>query len=261
MTNHTPEPNQLLHTIRQIEEITANAWPAPYSMYYDGWVLRYAQGYTRRANSVFPFYGSSLDIDEKLAYCEAFYRARQLPSCFKLTEAVTPSDLDDLLKQRGYQSEGQTSVQFHTLDSLPNSILFSDDALDIRPYAGKLWIDAFLDMRGVSGQYHAVVENILLNHILPPSKYVMVWQGAMAVAIARLTFERGYMGIFDVVVHPQQRGMGIGKQFLTHLLHIGKQQGAQMAYLQVEYNNETAFGMYQTLGFRSLYRYWYRTKK
>ena len=72
-------------TIRQIEEAGLNAWPAHQQMLYDGWLLRFADGYTKRANSVNPVYRSNLEIDEKIKTCQEIYRNQGLPAVFRLT--------------------------------------------------------------------------------------------------------------------------------------------------------------------------------
>ena len=52
------------------EELSMNAWPALQTKLYDGWVMRFAEGYTKRANSINPIYGSSISLTKKLDYCE-----------------------------------------------------------------------------------------------------------------------------------------------------------------------------------------------
>ena len=76
--------------IRTIEELSMNAWPAMRTLHYDGWVLRSADGYTKRANSVYPLYSSEQDVDAKIEFCESFYRDLNLPTVFKLTRVSIP---------------------------------------------------------------------------------------------------------------------------------------------------------------------------
>lgn len=51
---------------RRIEELSINAWPSMQTMVYDGWQLRFGRGYTKRANSISPFYESKIGFKEKI---------------------------------------------------------------------------------------------------------------------------------------------------------------------------------------------------
>src|SRR5712691_3660970 len=96
---------------RKLEELTLNAWPPLESLLYDGWVLSFSNGYTRRANSIHPLYPSSLDVAEKIPTCESMYAARGQGTVFKLTSSPADADLDATLEQRGYASAALSSVQ------------------------------------------------------------------------------------------------------------------------------------------------------
>ena len=96
---------------KRLEEVSLNAWPALQQMLLDGWLLRFAKGYTRRANSINPLYGSSMDIDEKIDRCETIYVQKGLPVVFRLTPFATPSDLDHNLERRHYERVALTHVQ------------------------------------------------------------------------------------------------------------------------------------------------------
>ena len=101
--------------IRVIEELSMNAWPSLQTMLYDGWVLRFADGYTRRANSINPIYPSwSTTWATRYGPARGLYRDRGLNVVFKMTSAVYPETLDDVLAGQGYAVDAQTSVQ--TLD-------------------------------------------------------------------------------------------------------------------------------------------------
>jgi ribosomal protein S18 acetylase RimI-like enzyme len=71
-------------------------------------------------------------------------------------------------------------------------------------------------------------------------------------------YERGYIGLFDIVVAPELRGIGLGRRVLTSLMAWGREQGAHSAYLQVREDNAVARALYDSLGFSRAYRYTHR---
>src|SRR5690606_16536893 len=57
----------------RIEELSLNHWPALVTMARGGWLLRFADGYTKRANSVSAIYGEEggeEELEERIAWCE-----------------------------------------------------------------------------------------------------------------------------------------------------------------------------------------------
>ena len=110
---HAPGPGSVM-LVRGIEELTLNAWPALNNLLYDGWVLSFSDGYTRRANSIHPLYPSTLPLADKIAVCEATYAARGQETVFKLTSP--DHELDATLERLGYASAATTSVQIADLN-------------------------------------------------------------------------------------------------------------------------------------------------
>ena len=100
--------------IRFFEEIAANAHVALNVMQYDGWLMRFANGYSGRANSISVLYPSTLPVEEKVAYCEKFYAKQGLPANFKLTQG--DEDFSDFLAARGYKVVTPTDIMI--LDDL-----------------------------------------------------------------------------------------------------------------------------------------------
>ncbi|HEY5338273.1 MAG TPA: hypothetical protein VIJ85_08735, partial [Rhizomicrobium sp.] len=53
-----------------VEEACLNAWPALKEIFYDGWLIRLAEGQTRRTNSVNVIGPGRAAMEDKIAYCE-----------------------------------------------------------------------------------------------------------------------------------------------------------------------------------------------
>ena len=241
--------------IRSIEELSMNAWPAMQTLHYDGWVLRFADGYTKRANSVYPLYPSEINVDEKIEFCESFYRSLGLPTVFKLTAASTPADLDSRLTARGYRADSQTSVQALDLKTgkyeTPSGIeLVSEDS--------EVWHAAFTRMNHVCPARRGTHEHIL-RAILPDKCYASLSVDGQIIGCGLGVIQAGYLGLFDIVIDANQRRQGYGERLMMALLAWGVQQGAHTAYLQVMCDNEPALRLYKELGFEEGYQYWYKT--
>jgi len=103
-------------THRRLERLAFRARPALETIEIDGWVLRFAGGYTKRANSVNPQFSSTLPAEEKIARCESEYRARGLPTIFRLTPFSQPPELDEILERSGYTLLDRSVVLTAPLD-------------------------------------------------------------------------------------------------------------------------------------------------
>lgn len=72
--------------------------------------------------------------------------------------------------------------------------------------------------------------------------------------------ERDAAGLYEVLVHPEHRGQGLGRQLVQGLLQWAAQQGATHTDLQVAAANSRARQLYESLGFATVYGYHYRVK-
>jgi ribosomal protein S18 acetylase RimI-like enzyme len=242
--------------ITTLEELSLNAWPALQTVIYDGWILRFANGYTKRANSVNPIYASTLDVDEKISCCESMYQDKNMPVVFKLTPAVDPSDLDEKLSANGYQKDSPTSVQVMDLESVSAAIARE---IKLQKDLSDEWLDNYCRMSAVAESNRETLQQIL-SSIIPQRCFAILKFEDQVIACGLGVLQSGRIGLFDIVTDNDFRGRGYGQQLVKSILTWGKQNGAQKAYLQVVLDNASALHLYSKIGFTEMYRYWYRIK-
>jgi ribosomal protein S18 acetylase RimI-like enzyme len=241
---------------RLVEELTLNAWPSLRTVLDDGWLLRFADGYTRRANSVNPLYRSREPAGPKIARCEGAYARRGLDTVFKLTGATEPAELDGLLAERGYRQEAESIVQIADLGRSPQE---RDGSVVVAEVLPEGWLEELCRCSGGSGR-HLGTMRALLGSIEPAVGFATMRAEGEVVAVAMGVAERGYVGLFDVATAPAARGRGFGRRVVGEVLHWGRERGAERAHLAVQADNVAALRLYAGLGFREAYRYWYRVK-
>jgi GNAT superfamily N-acetyltransferase len=245
--------------IVEIESLSFRALPALEQQIYDGWILRLSAGYTGRANSVNPLYGSTLDINEKIAYCEAFYAQHNLPPLFKLTDAPQPDNLDVILSDKGYvyRENGHTHVLTADLTAQDYPI---DPALVIYSSLSPEWFNAFVDMNHVPFQHRDTLWQ-MLHLIQTPCAYALLKRNDEPIGVALGVLDAGWMGIYDVVVSAEYRRKGYARTIVSGVMGWGAESGAKDSYLQVLTGNIPALNLYEDLGFAHAYDYWYRVKR
>ncbi len=243
-------------TITQLEELSMNAWPALETLFYDGWILRFANGYTRRANSIHPLYVSTGGIDEKIRACEEFYRSKNLRVAFKMTRSAYPPELDEILNQKGYAAEAPTSVR--VLESL-DSDKPANRNVTLSERLTEEWLGIFCRLSAIAKQHKPTMRR-MLESVVPKHCFSSLREQEQVIACGLAVAQGEFIGLFDLVTDAKFRNRGFGQQLLLNLLEWGKDNGATKAYLQVMLNNAPALHLYSKLGFKEIYQYWYRIK-
>jgi N-acetylglutamate synthase len=244
--------------IRQIEELTFNAWYPLQTTHYDGWILGFSNGYTRRANSVQALFTSTLPLEAKIDYCETLYAMRGQTTVFKLTGVEQPPDLEVALIRRGYAADAHTSVR---TCSLAIKVIDVDSSqVEIEHEVSDGWIDTFCRLSAVD-ERHQPTMKAMLRSIVPQAGFFRLNHEGESVALGLGVIERGYVGLFDIVTDAQFRNRGLGRLLILSILKWAQTKGAHTAHLGVMLNNAPALHLYHKLGFREVYRYWYRQKE
>lgn len=227
-----------------------NAWPAPTTLVVDQWVVRFANGYSGRANSA-----SSLreggDMDEAtLAFVEGLYRQAGLPPRIRFTPLVAES-ARRRFAERGYRIETASFGMVAELDPARHQPV---PGIVATGQADEAWID------GVCGHQIGNKRNrdhlaAIVSGVRVPAAFATLMHEGRPAAYAMSVAERGMAEIGAVIVDEALRGKGLGKQLMLGLMGWAAAQGCRQAYLQVDQSNGLAFEMYKRLGFRTVYAY------
>jgi len=247
--------------IRLLEELSNNALPSMQALQYDGWLLRFGDSTARRANSISVLYPSSLPLDEKIAYCEDLYPRNNRRIVFKLTDDAQPPDLANELTARGYQTDHSTSVQTIPINVSDAWIAAKSDTLKMTftNRVTSMWIDEQIAFHDENDRARLTTRR-MYDLIIPHVAYYRLSFDGVAAASGLGVIERGWLGLYNIVVEPTMRGRGIGLELVQRILAYGAAFGAHSAYLQVMTTNTRALKLYHKIGFREAYRYWYVQK-
>lgn len=241
--------------IRFYEELSLNSHPAIQTMCYDGWLLRFANGYTARANSVNMLYPSTIELETKVEECEEQYFSKQLPCIFKIIDGSNHA-LDEMLQKRDYKVVTPTDLLVMDITKKE----FERKACIITNEVTDEWLHAYFKFKKFMDYENYNTATQILQLIQNETLYCQIEQDGVSVACAFAVIERGYVFIGNVIVDEKYRGKGYGQQLCENLLAKAKEQGAHTAYLQVVQSNQVAYNLYKKLGYRKIYSYWYRKK-
>lgn len=241
---------------RRIEEMALNASGAFQSLLYDGWLLGYRPGPTKRLRCVNPTYRSSLPLEQKLAHCIDFYRAAGLPAIFRMLPSAQPTRLDAFLARRGWGEFERTLVMRSEL-ACARPLLAPIEPVELVEMTA--WIEATRGLLGVAVDALPRLLDRAANYPLP-QQGALVRRERDVVACGLAKIEGDHVGLFAVHTAPTLRGRGLGRAVVARLLADAKLRGARTAYLQVTAQNEPALALYRRFGFEAAYDYWYRAR-
>ncbi len=239
-----------LALVRACESRIINAWPAPTTLVIDDWVVRFANGYSGRANSASALReGGDMD-DATLELVEKLYADAGLPPRIRFTPLVAES-ARRRFSARGYRIETASFGMVAELDrhrhpELPEMIA--------TPRADAAWIDGVCSHQTGNKRNREHLAAIVSGICLPAAFATLLHEGRPA-AFAMSVAERGMAEIGAVIVDESLRGRGLGKKLMQGLMGWAAAQGCAQAYLQVDQSNGLALEMYRRLGFRQLYAY------
>jgi ribosomal protein S18 acetylase RimI-like enzyme len=238
----------------RVEETCWNAFPSLKQVLAGDFLLRFAGGVSRRANSVNPLRAEPGDIPAAIGAAEQLYRAQKQPTIFRVPTIVDPK-LDSELARRGYTSEGETCVLHGPIGKVGAA---ADPEVQLLATPGPEWLAAMSFLQVHTAEQSATYSRIV-DAIAIPVRFALLRVGAAPAALAYGALHDGLLCYESVITDPARRRQGLARRVVGALALWARDAGAEGACLQVEASNAPARALYRGFGLATeLYRYHYR---
>ena len=250
-------------TAARVEEACLNGWPSLAAVLLDGWLLRFAEGHTKRANSVNVIAPArqtgSASLARKIAACEALYAARGLPTIFSLSSAAPQDGLEAALDAAGYGPPLDDSLVL-LCDSLSGANAAEATVRLNEATPPRAWLDAFARISGLDERAATLHARILDALVVPAACAAVEAPDGTIGAVAFGAVHDGLVCINSVATAREHRGRGLaGHAVAAAMAWARNEAGADAACLPVGAANAAALALYRRLGFtREVSRYHYR---
>ena len=250
--------------VKRFQEFLMNAWPAEQYFFLNGWILRFTKGVTYRTNSVIPinYTGNSTLIENDIEMVENAYKSFNLPTIFTMHEYFEPKELDGALRNRGYIEQDRTNallmpVQNLDLKHINNEFIYEIHGERVNEFSSLL---AKFTKRD---SYQQEIIKEITNRINVPKKCFVIakWRGEPIGTLMGVLNPHNYFYIADVFVIPEFRRQKVaGSMLKTVIKKWAMSNGAENIWLQVELQNLNAMKLYENLGMKRVYDYYYLRK-
>jgi len=236
----------------RIEATCFNAFPSLKQAILTGWLLRFSEGLSRRANSANPLQPDHAPPDAIIEATEALYRRQGQPAIVRVPSFLTA--IDAPLEARGYTSEGESCVLYGAIDGVA---AVAEPGVELSPHAGTDWLAAMAALQGHSAAHRQTYRRIVRAIAVPASFAALRIDGRLA-ALAYGAVSNGLLCYESVITDPRRRRQGLARRVIASLAAWACEEGARGVCLQVEAGNTAALSLYDRFGLTTeLYRYHY----
>ncbi len=232
-----------------LEIACSRAWPPVVEEYSGEWRLRWADGFTGRANSVLAVGDPGRPVPEALrAVCD-FAHDRGIPP---MVQVIRDSPNEHAIAAAGWvpaTGHGAGHEVVVLTAPLTSASPPAGTAVLDEPTPG--WWELALGSDADTGAARAVLTGGKVG-------YGVATDGEVTTAAVRGALVDGWLHVGRLAVRPAHRRRGLASALMAALAAWGVEQGADRAVLQVAEGNSGALALYAGLGYapHHRYRYW-----
>jgi hypothetical protein len=251
--------------VRCLQENLLNSWPAQHYFFHNGWILRFNDGVTSRANSVIPlnYHGNKTTIAKDIEIVESAYQKYNLPTIFMMHDFYQPSYLRNKLFERGYKELDYTiGMGCHIKDIMSLKV---NNTISYSFYEERtMEVSDFLAKYSTRPEDQQTIISGITQRIKIPKKCFMLAriQDEVIGTLMGVLDQNGVLYLADIVVDPNHWRKGIASSlFYKVIIEWALPRNAKFVWLQVEMENKNGINLYKKLGLKELYHYHYLKKE
>jgi len=236
----------------RVEATCFNAFPSLKQAILAGWLLRFSEGLSRRANSANPQQPDHAPPEAVIEAVEALYRRQGLPAIVRVPSFLTA--IAAPLMARGYTGEGESCVLHGEMNEVAAVV---DPSVELSPHASTEWLAAMAALQGHSAAHRQIYRRIVRAIAVPTAFAGLRIDGRLA-ALAYGAVSDSLLCYESVITDSRRRRHGLARRVIASLAAWAREEGARGACLQVEAGNTVARALYDGFGLTTeLHRYHY----
>ena len=234
---------------RECEERLINVWPAVTTLIMEGWAIRFANGYSARANSASAIQSGAVMTPQLIGESERLFAREGLAPTVRVTP-VAAQNTEAFLISKGYTVKDEAITMVRRLPFATAG----DARVQISPLADDEWLHG-ISIRQQASKRSPEHLAVIVNKIKLPVAFATLRLGGEALGFGLAAIDRGWAELGSIMIDAGRRGQGLGHGLVSSMLEWATGQGATQAFLQVDVENTPAINLYQRLGFSPAYRY------
>lgn len=251
-----PPPPVSRADVRALELAADEAWPAPECERLGDWLLRAAEGWSRRGNSALPLGDPGMPLPAAIDAVVDWYTRRRLRPMVTVPLPFA-APVDAALTDRGWDTHPRVLVQTASLAAIGEAAPPRPDLPEIH-LAEAPSPDWLAMAAGRKGALSPAAHHLLAAGGRAPVRFAHLRDRdgrLLAVGRGSVTGAGRWLGLMMIEVVPDARRRGLATHLIRALADWAGRSGAGAAFLQVEEHNTAAVALYRRLGFTTHHRY------
>jgi len=233
-----------------LDEVLANAWPAPLTEVVDRWQLRFGQGLDRRTNTAWAIGEPDCGLEAAVEITEDFYGRREMDVEIR-TGGSTPPALFELLAARGYDERPRHPlVCVAETGALRAEAAAGFEIVDEETISPDWFAVYWEEEQGRLGSDQRAVEQAhALLRAGPECHYLSARRAGEVVAVGQAVLSRGLLVVQAIATRAERRREGGARTVLAALGELARRRGVPRMCLAVQEQNAAARPLYEAIGF------------